>query len=130
MNVYLPILALAAMALIPGGMPRAQQDSAIDRIPQPGPSETRNCLPISQIRRIETVDDQTLLFHMRGSKKYVNHLPQTCHGLKRNSFIHRTPMNSYCNMDIITVIDMFTGMQFGSCPLGKFEEVMEVPTSD
>lgn len=125
MNVYLPVLVLTALAWMPGGMVMAQQERAIDRIPLPEPSETRTCLPISQIRRIETVDDQTLLFHMRGSKKYVNHLPRTCHGLKRNSFIHRTPMNSYCNMDIITVIDMFTGMQFGSCPLGKFEEVMD-----
>lgn len=125
MNAYLPILALAALATVPRSMVVAQQDSAIDRIPQPESSETRTCLPISQIRRIETVDDQTLLFHMRGSKKYVNHLPRTCHGLKRNSFIHRTPMNSYCNMDIITVVDMFTGMQFGSCPLGKFEEIRD-----
>lgn len=125
MKTCLPIFALTALALIATGTATAQQDRAIDRIPQPEPSETRTCLPILQIRRIETVDDQTLLFHMRGSKKYVNHLPRTCHGLKRNSFIHRTPVNSYCNMDIITVVDMFTGMQFGSCPLGKFEEVMD-----
>jgi len=103
----------------------AAQKSATDLIAPPETAETRHCLPISQIRRIQTVDDQTLLFHMRGSAKYVNHLAQTCYGLKRNSFVHRTPMNSYCNMDIITVVDMVSGMQLGSCTLGKFEKVMD-----
>lgn len=130
MKFTLSILAMTALLLESAGTVQAQQDSAMQRIGQPGATEARDCLPISQIRRIQTVDDNTLLFHMRGSAKYVNHLPQTCHGLKRHSFVHRTPMNSYCSMDIITVVDMMSGMQLGSCALGKFETVMDASTPD
>lgn len=134
MKFRLSIVALTALLWIPAqGQAQAvqtqqveiPQKNGMDLVAPPETGETRTCLPLSQIRRIQTVDDQTLLFHMRGRTKYVNHLAQTCNGLKRNSFIHRTPMNSYCSMDIITVADMISGMQLGSCPLGKFERVMD-----
>lgn len=84
MHILIPVLTLPA---------QAQQDNAMDRIAPPEQPEERNCLSKSHIRSIKTVDDDTLLFHMRGSKKYVNHLPRTCQGLTRYSLVHRTPMN-------------------------------------
>mgnify|MGYP006427511335 CR=1 FL=1 len=95
----------------------------MDRVEEPKAAETRNCLPMSQIRRIETVDDQTLLFHMHGDRKYVNRLPYRCPGLEQNSFVHETSLNSYCDLDIISVVDLTIGMRMGSCPLGEFEKV-------
>ncbi|MEQ8801661.1 MAG: hypothetical protein RLP45_06455, partial [Haliea sp.] len=74
----------------------------------------------NQIDRIEVVDDQTMIFHMHGDKKYINNLPYRCHGLKNNSFIHETSLNSYCDLDIISVLDVGLGMRLGSCPLGDF----------
>lgn len=121
MHILIPVLTLPA---------QAQQDNAMDRIAPPEQPEERNCLSKSHIRSIKTVDDDTLLFHMRGSKKYVNRLPRTCQGLTRYSLVHRTPMNSYCSMDIITVMDMQTGIQMGSCTLGSFEAVIGVPAFD
>lgn len=117
-------LAMVASLCFSGaGVAHAQQEDAMERVSQPEEAETRNCLPISHIRRIETVDNQTLVFHMRGKDKYVNHLPYRCSGLKRNSFIHETSLNSYCDLDIISVVDLRIGMRMGSCPLGKFEKV-------
>lgn len=55
---------------------------------------------------------------MHGDEKYINHLPYRCSGLKRNSFLHETSPNSYCDLDIISVIDASLGMRLGSCPLG------------
>lgn len=85
----------------------------------------RRCLSISRIDRIEKVDDQTLVFHMHGNEKYINHLPYRCHGLKHNSFLHETSLNSYCDLDIISVVDTSLGMRLGSCPLGPFEAYTE-----
>ena len=82
----------------------------------------RDCLPMSQIDRIEIVDDQTLMFHMHGDRKYINRLPYPCHGLKsEGTFLHETSLNSYCDLDIISVLDTSIGMRLGSCPLGDFE---------
>lgn len=108
----------------------AQKDNPMERLSKPDDPETRNCLSISHIRRIETVDDQTLVFHMRGKDRYVNHLPYRCPGLKRNSFIHETSLNSYCDLDIISVVDLRIGMRMGSCPLGKFQKVTGAPDLD
>ena len=81
----------------------------------------RHCLNISQIDRIEVVDNQTLVFHMHGDTDYINHLPYRCHGLKNNALLHETSLNSYCDLDVISAIDTTIGMRLSSCPLGKFE---------
>lgn len=88
-------------------------------------SGDRRCLPISHIRNVEIVDDNTLYFHMRGGQHdYINHLPHRCAGLKsRGTFMHSTSTNNYCDLDMITVVDTSLGMRLGSCPLGRFETV-------
>lgn len=84
--------------------------------------QTRNCVSISRIKRIEIVDNQTLIFHLNHKVKYINRLPFNCPGLKsRGTFLHETSLSSYCDLDTITVIDASLGMRMGSCPLGKFE---------
>jgi len=101
-------VALAASA----GVYAEESESASDR----------RCIPISHIRRIEVVDDQTLLFHTRGMANYLNRLPHPCRGLKsRGTFMHSTSTNNYCDLDVITQIDTSLGMRLGSCPLGRFE---------
>jgi hypothetical protein len=86
----------------------------------------RHCLSIARVNRIEVVDDQTMLFHMNGGKKYINKLPYKCHGLKHNAFIHETSIQSYCDLDTITVYDASLGMRLGACPLGEFEPYEEL----
>lgn len=83
--------------------------------------KTRDCLPMTQIDRIEVVDDRTLLFHMHGDDHYVNKLPYRCPGLETEPFIHETSLNQYCDLDTITVYNASVGMRMGSCPLGEFE---------
>jgi hypothetical protein len=81
----------------------------------------RHCIPIHQIDRIEVVDDQTLLFHLHGHRTYINILPYRCSGLKHNAFLHETSLASYCDLDVISVLNVSLGMRMGSCPLGKFQ---------
>lgn len=94
-----------------------------------GNEKSPNCLSMSNIKEIKVVDDHTLVFHMQGGKKYINHLPNKCSGLKSNSFVHETSLNNYCDLDIITVLDTRIGMRLGSCPLGKFEPYVELKDS-
>jgi hypothetical protein len=114
-----------AGTIIAGGLAAAMatttQAQGEPRQATDGEAPNRHCLSISRIDRIEKVDDQTLIFHMHGNKKYINHLPYRCGGLKRNSFLHETSLNSYCDLDTISVIDTSLGMRLGSCPLGPFE---------
>lgn len=90
----------------------------------------RQCLPMSQIDHIEVVDNNALIFHMHGKKKYINRLPYRCSGLKRNSFMHEATLNQYCDLDTITVLDTSIGMRLGSCPLGKFQPYVETESNE
>jgi hypothetical protein len=78
------------------------------------------CLPLNSIKKMEIVDDQTILFHMRGGDVWINRLPHRCPGLRRNTPIkYRTSLNRLCDLDIITVLD-FDMRPGASCGLGKF----------
>ena len=91
-----------------------------------GPPE--QCVSLSRIDRTEVLDDQNILFHMRGDKVYLNHLSFRCPGLAfHDSFMYRTSLNQLCNVDIITVL---TNIGFGfspgpSCGLGMFYPVSD-----
>ena len=74
------------------------------------------CIPISGIKHIEVVDDQTILFHMIGGEVWENRLPFPCLGLKFEGGIsYKTGINSLCSEDIITVVRRET-----PCGLGTF----------
>ncbi len=84
------------------------------------------CVSIKDIRRTEVVDDQNILFHLRGKKTYNNHLPQTCIGLAQaKTFKYETSLSELCSVDIISVLDNVAGkfLVGASCGLGMFEPV-------
>jgi len=86
-----------------------------------GPPE--QCVRLASIDHTYVVDDQNILFYMRGKDIYRNHLPYPCAGLKNNdTFMYRTSLSQLCNVDIITVLDSL-GFGFtprNSCGLGMF----------
>ncbi len=91
-----------------------------------GPPE--QCVSLARIDRTEVIDDQNILFHMRGGDIYRNHLPHRCPSLGfHESFMYRTSLNQLCNVDIITVLtDIGFGFSPGaSCGLGLFYPVTE-----
>jgi hypothetical protein len=56
-------------------------------IAQPAASRPANvCLNVRDIQRTEAVDDQTILFHMRGGKIWRNTLKAACPMLKVSPF--------------------------------------------
>src|SRR5262245_2663678 len=59
---------------------REDEDAVFDRTPQ-------ECINVQSIDKHEAVDDQNLLFYMRGGRVYRNHLPRKCPGLEREQRI-------------------------------------------
>jgi hypothetical protein len=76
----------------------------------------KNCIDLGWLDRSQIVDDQTILFHMKGGQVYENKLPYRCFGLKfEDGFAFATSLHQLCNTDIIKVLHRGT-----SCGLGMF----------
>lgn len=90
-------------------------------------SRSERCISISRISDTEVIDEQTIAFHMLGRDIYLNKLPRRCPGMNFGRAIgYRTHAGQLCNLDTITVIDSFGGVQRGpTCGLGHFTLISE-----
>lgn len=106
------------------GMPSAAEEDLRDDAAEVG----RNCIDTRRISSTTVVDDQTIIFYMRGGDNYVNELPRKCPSLAREKrFSYRTSISRLCDVDMITVLySMGPGLQRGpSCGLGKFRAISD-----
>lgn len=93
-----------------------QDDGVFDRTPQ-------DCVIVSRIDQTDAVDDQNIIFRMRGKQVFRNHLPRRCPGLEReNRISYRTTNGRLCSIDTITVLEQWgVGFRDGfTCRLGEF----------
>lgn len=91
--------------------------------------ETQTCLMLRSVRDTDALDDYTLLVEAGGSI-YLNELNGRCIGLAREQrYTRQSPQARMCKGDIIQVVD-FSGITLGSCSLGEFEKLTELPQSD
>lgn len=93
-------------------------NEAFDRTPQ-------DCIIASRIDRTEVIDDNTIVFMMRGGNEaYVNYLPQRCPNLAREDrFAYERRTSQLCDDATITVLE-FSGIAPGfTCRLGQFQPV-------
>jgi hypothetical protein len=82
-----------------------------------------SCVRVSSIDKTEAIDDQNILFHMRGKTVYRNHLPQRCPRLEQeNRIAYQVFGGRLCDSDTITVLEESVfGLQNGfTCGLGDF----------
>ena len=117
----LPIVTLGA-ALLAGGTAAAQD-----------PDGMLNCVSLTRVDHTEVIDDNTILFYMRGGDIYRNVLPHRCPGLGREqTFMYRVSTSQLCNVDVITVMDRIGAgyMQGASCGLGKFQPISEAAVEE
>ena len=113
--------AAGALPLLTGPSPTvAQDEGAFDRTP-------RDCITVATIDQTDALDDQNIIFHMRGNTVYRNHLPRRCPGLEReNRIAYTIHSGRLCSIDTITVLeDSFGGPLGGfnqgfTCRLGEF----------
>jgi len=127
MNRYLSPLLVAACLQLPAAGLLAQDPGATpDAAPAPatGAEGTGTCIPLQRIESTKVLDDQTILFELRGNETLVNRLPHRCPGLGfEKSFGYKTSISQLCSQDIIWVVThMGSGLDRGaSCGLGRFE---------
>jgi len=89
------------------------------------PEGAENCVRLSAIRNTRIVDDQTIIFYMRGGNIFINRLPRRCNGLKRgDGYSYETSLSQLCNTDIIRVLERFGSAlprPTVACGLGFFQ---------
>lgn len=90
-------------------------------------AEAERCVLINRIDQTHVIDDQRILFYMRGKDVYLNLLPRRCSGLGfERSFSYRTSQSRLCDLDSITVLRSSGGLSRGmTCGLGKFHPLTE-----
>ncbi len=84
---------------------------------------SERCLSLMRIDHTFVLNDQNILFYLRGRKVYINKLPRRCPGLRRaDSFMYKTSLSQLCSFDIVTALDNigFGFSRGASCGLGKF----------
>jgi uncharacterized protein DUF6491 len=116
----LPLLA-AANALGQDG-----EDKPFDRTPL-------DCITVARIDQTDAIDDQNIIFRMRGDRVYRNTLPNKCPGLLReNRIAYQSSTSRLCSVDTITVLEDFgIGFRPGfTCRLGKFVPLSEAEVED
>lgn len=123
-----------ALLIVSGTLLLAGCASDPDRVP---PSQQRwmaegepvTCITVSQIRRSNVVNDQTIDFVMNGRNRvFRNELPMRCSGLGfSRSFTHNGRTGQLCSMNTITVLE--PNRRAGAvCGLGRFQPMVQVPT--
>jgi len=95
---------------------------------EPVSGAPERCISLSLIDRTEIIDNQNIVFSMKGGSQYRNLLPMPCPGLDRNdTFKYQTATSQLCSVDAITVL-IRAGDEFlsgPSCALGQFYPVTE-----
>jgi len=115
-DVKLPLLLVIAIALNAAVCASAAQPAAS--------APEKHCLGLMQIDHIDIVDNSHIVFATRNGDSYINELPHACPTLDTHKAImYQTPLNSLCDLDIITVLDYVGGgfQSTVSCGLGKFK---------
>lgn len=96
---------------------------------QDSSGESRRCLTLTRIDRTEIIDDQTIVFYLRGNDIFVNELDRPCDRLEREGrFSYRTSTGQLCSTDRISVLESsaFGGLREGfTCGLGRFRPADE-----
>ena len=84
-------------------------------------ADSRRCISLTQLKELDIVDDQTILFHMSGNRVYKNRLPHRCPMMKvEDGISYSTSQNKLCSVDMVRVLR--SGLR---CGLGVFEPVEE-----
>lgn len=90
--------------------------------------EFENCVSVSRIRSTKVLDDNHIIFEMRGNKAYLNTLDRRCNSLGfRRQIAYNVRNNRICNVDFFNVIDNFGSI--ATCGFGKFEALEEKEAS-
>lgn len=85
------------------------------------------CVRPSLIKQTRVLDDNHIIFEMRGNRVYLNTLDHKCSRLGfERSITYDVRGNKLCSLDVVSVFDTTLGAGPG-CFLGEFELLEEIP---
>ncbi len=119
---------LLALTFLASGAVLAQGEAAAEAEEEESTAEAltfdregERCVLTRNIRSTDIIDDQTVIFEMRGGQNYLNNLAYECRGLRfARGFGYSVSTGRLCNVDSIIVFDRGIG-----CGLGTFYPITE-----
>ncbi|WP_156680110.1 DUF6491 family protein [Sphingomonas profundi] len=115
-------LALLAVAL-PAAAPAASvlSDKAQAALKGRTAGAPVDCISLPRIRSSTIVDGTAIIYKEGNHRWYVNVPDPACPMLEsRRSLITRIPSTRLCRLDLVTVVDLPIGFDYGACALGSF----------
>jgi len=125
---YLTLATALALSAAPASAaekaPAPLSDQAREALKDYEPVGTTSCIPLSQVRSSQIVDQTAIIYRVSSSRLYVNQpAGGRCSALRKDrALVTRVVTGNLCSMDIVRVIDPPMRMEYGSCPLGIFTE--------
>lgn len=118
--IALSLIAGAAAAAQPKPDAKAQAELA-KVLAGRTPGKPVSCVPNSTNMNVRQIGPNTLIYSNVGRTIWRNDPPGGCIGAGRGyALISRTTTGSVCRGDIVTIRDMVSGVDYGSCSLGDF----------
>jgi len=118
-QILTPVIALSLVSSLAADV---EQTNTVDLVA--GPPE--KCIQVSLIDHTSIIDNENIIFYLKGGRMFRNILPVSCGGLDPNQvFRYETATSQLCNVDAITVL-VRAGSEFlsgPSCALGLFYPV-------
>ncbi len=119
----LPLLAVAAACapvepaqLSAGG--QSELATALRGLTQGQPVA---CVSQRNLRSNRSIGEGVILFESVGNTVYVNRPPAACPLLRDGlTLVTNTPAGRLCRGDIVSVVDLTTNVERGTCALGDF----------
>jgi hypothetical protein len=120
--IGVPALAAALLAVGPSvARDRPAEQTVEQALAGFRAGEPTNCLPNNRSFSSRRVGESTVLFRVRAGELWRNDLPRECAGIDSvAALVTQTPVGRLCRGDIVNFVDLRTGIQLGSCPLGQF----------
>ena len=118
----------ACVLLVTSAQVQADNEDDVDTLDR----TPRDCISTNRIRDTDVIDDQTIVFQMRGGQFYSNILERDCPGLARHKRFAYETNGRLCDIDTITVLEQWGGgFQRGfTCRLGEFHPITEIEAED
>ncbi|MDQ8756992.1 hypothetical protein RCO27_12210 [Sphingosinicella sp. LHD-64] len=118
-------LGLALLAVGSAGAEGGQSSPEVDKAAEALAGRTAgtpvSCVNLRDLRGNRSIGDGAILFEGAGNIAYVNRPAGGCPDLGAGrTLVTRTPSGQLCRGDIARVVDLTSGVEYGSCGLGDF----------
>lgn len=117
----LPLLAVACTTEA-GPSAASEADAALLATMLEGRTagQPMSCVRLVDIDSNRSAGESAILFDGPGDTIYVNRPPAGCPSVNDRTLVSRTSTTQLCRGDIVNIVDVASGTQYGSCGLGDF----------